>query len=104
MLKIAKPTTRSPRTYLRTRAIGIRRLAALACAATFSSGAHATPLDDLSGGQTGRIEFNSKTPDHRWALIRGRLGADTPIFGDLLMPANALGKVPAVVLEVVPVF
>jgi dienelactone hydrolase len=56
-------------------------------------------LDDLSGGQTGRIEFNSKTPDHRWALVRGRLGSDTPIFGDLLMPANAQGKVPAVVFS-----
>ncbi|MDL5039091.1 dienelactone hydrolase family protein [Comamonas sp. Y6] len=60
---------------------------------------YAAPLDDLSGGQTGRIEFNSKTPDHRWALVRGRLGSDTPIFGDLLMPANAQGKVPAVVFS-----
>lgn len=60
---------------------------------------HAEPLDDLSAGQTGRIEFNSKTPDHRWALVRGRLGADTPVFGDLLMPASAQGKVPALVFS-----
>ncbi len=99
MLKIAKPTTCSQRTYLWTRTIGLRRLAALACAATFSSGAHATPLDDLSGAQTGRIEFNSKTPDHRWALVRGRLGSDTPVFGDLLMPSSAQAKVPAVVFS-----
>lgn len=65
--------------------------------AAFSS--HAEPLDDLSAGQTGRIEFISKTPAHRWALVRGRLGADVPIFGDLLMPADAQGKVPALVFS-----
>ena len=59
----------------------------------------AAPLDDLNGGQTGRIEFQSKSPDHRWALIRGRLGPDTTVFGDLLMPRKIDGKVPAVVFS-----
>lgn len=59
----------------------------------------AAPLSDLSGGQTGRIEFLSATPEHRWAVIRGRLGPATPIAGDLLMPATPTTKVPAVVFS-----
>ena len=60
----------------------------------------AAPLSDLSGGQTGRIEFTSSTPDHRWALIRGRLGPEVTVYGDLLMPTQASsGKVPAVVFS-----
>jgi hypothetical protein len=46
----------------------------------------ATPLADLIAGQTGRTEFVSATPDHRWALIRGRLGPEVTVYGDLLMP------------------
>ena len=74
---------------------------AFVCAALnacFVSGVAAAPLADLSGGQTGRIEFTSSTPDHRWALIRGRLGPEVAVYGDLLMPSKpADGKVPAVV-------
>ena len=60
----------------------------------------AAPLGDLGGGQTGRIEFDSRTPEHRWALIRGRLGPEVTIFGDLLMPSGRIdGQVPAVIFS-----
>lgn len=72
-------------------------LLSLATAASFSL---ASPLLDFSAGQTGRIEFQSATPEHRWALIRGRLGPEVTVFGDLLMPARKVdGKVPAVVIS-----
>ena len=65
-----------------------------------SPAAEAVPLSDLIGGQTGRIEFISSTPDHRWALIRGQLGPEVTVYGDLLMPTQASsGKVPAVVFS-----
>ena len=79
------------------------RYIAFVCAAVGSClvvSATAAPLVDLSGGQTGRIEFTSSTPDHRWALIRGRLGPEVTVYGDLLMPTQASsGKVPAVVFS-----
>lgn len=59
----------------------------------------AAPLADLRGGQTGRIEFNSSNPVNRWQMIRGRLGESQTVWGDLLMPKNAAGKVPAVVFS-----
>ena len=59
----------------------------------------AAPLADLSGGQTGRIEFIASNPSHRWALIRGQLGPTQVIHGDLTMPQNPEGKVPVVVMS-----
>lgn len=74
-------------------------IAALTVAGCVSA-VSAAPFSDLSGGQTGRIEFTSSTPDHRWALIRGRLGPEVTVYGDLLMPTQASsGKVPAVVFS-----
>jgi len=65
--------------------------------------AHAAPLADLSGGQTGRIEYASVTPQHRWAFVRKNTEAIKPavVYGDLLMPKNiaANAKVPAVVVS-----
>lgn len=59
---------------------------------------NAAPLADLSAGQTGRIEFESSTPDHRQALINGRLGSAVTAVGDLLVPSGTTeAKVPAVV-------
>lgn len=49
-------------------------LAALAITGIFNGAAIAEPLADLSGGQTGHIEFMASNPEHRWALIRARLG------------------------------
>ena len=69
---------------------------ALFCAAV----AGAAPLENLGSGQTGRIEFQSSTPDSRFAVIRGQLGASVTVFGDLLMPTQkTTEKVPAVVFS-----
>ena len=74
--------------------------AAIAAVVAFSANAVAAPLADLSAGQTGRIEFQSTTPDSRFAVIRGRLGSPITVFGDLLMPTQKVdGKVPAVVFS-----
>ena len=60
----------------------------------------AAPLEDLSGGQTGRIEFQATNPPNREALIRDRLGPEITIWGDLLMPIkNVQGKVPAAIFS-----
>lgn len=74
-------------------------LAALAITGIFNGAAIAEPLADLSGGQTGHIEFMASNPEHRWALIRARLGPQQVITGDLLMPQNVTGKVPVVVMS-----
>ncbi|RYH20498.1 MAG: hypothetical protein EON54_26310 [Alcaligenaceae bacterium] len=61
--------------------------------------ANAAPLSDLSAGQTGRIEFNSITPQSIWSYARKNT-TDTKsvtLWGDLLMPKSASGKVPAVI-------
>lgn len=74
-------------------------LAALSFTSLFASLAVAEPLADLSAGQTGHIEFMASNPEHRWALIYGRLGPQQVIAGDLLMPKNGTGKVPVVVMS-----
>ena len=64
------------------------------------SGAVAAPLADLSGGQTGRIEFQSiNTPD-MWQYARKNTSTTTQqtVWGDLLMPKTVTGKVPALVI------
>lgn len=61
--------------------------------------ASAAPLSELSSGQTGRIEFQSITPQSIWTYARKNM-TDTKtvtVWGDLLMPKNTVGKVPAVV-------
>jgi len=66
-----------------------------------SAAIKAAPLEDLRGGQTGRIEFNSITPPDRWQFVRKNLDNTKTIlvFGDLLMPRNSSGKVPAVLIS-----
>jgi dienelactone hydrolase len=60
----------------------------------------AAPLADLKEGQTGRIEFMASNPAHRWALIRGKLGPEQVLTGDLLMPLKKVeGRVPVVVMS-----
>lgn len=82
---------------------GVRSSVAVVCcalASCFSIAGTAGPLEDLSGGQTGRIEFASSTPAQRFALIRGRMGLEVTVYGDLLMPTQQVdGKVPAVVFS-----
>jgi dienelactone hydrolase len=74
----------------------------LATIAIFSSSIAATgaPLANLKEGQTGRIEFQSiNVPDY-WQYVRGNTANTTQqtITGDLLMPKNVSGKVPALVI------
>jgi dienelactone hydrolase len=76
----------------------IRDLIGLVAAGICSVGTTA-PLADLSGSQTGRVEFMASNPPHRWALIRGELGPKQVIHGDLVLPPNPTGKVPAVVMS-----
>lgn len=63
---------------------------------------HAEPLADLSGGQVGRIEFNSITPPNRFEYARKWMEntKTVTIYADLIFPPNipAGTKVPAVVL------
>lgn len=71
-----------------------------AAAVVLSAHAVAAPLADLSAGQTGRIEFKASNPAHRWALIRGQLGPEQVLAGELLMPfKNIDGKIPVVVMS-----
>lgn len=74
-----------------------RMVAVALCSVGITS--NAAPLSDLSAGQTGRIEFQSITPQSIWSYTRKNT-TDTKsvtVWGDLLMPKNANGKVPAVV-------
>ena len=65
------------------------------------TGAAAAPLADLSGGQTGRIEYESMNPPNRWEYARLNMQntKQAVVWGDLLMPKNVSGKVPALVLS-----
>lgn len=65
------------------------------------SSVSAAPLDTLSGGQTGRIEFNSITPPDRWQFVRKNMSNTKPVvvYGDLIMPSQINGKVPAVIIS-----
>ena len=73
-------------------------LCALAAAVTT---ADASPLEDLSSGDRGRIEFRSSTPLSRWRLASSLTADQNPvtIWGDLLFPPAVEGKVPAVVIS-----
>jgi CubicO group peptidase (beta-lactamase class C family)/dienelactone hydrolase len=53
------------------------------------------------GNLSGRIDFQSMTPPSRWQYIRRNLAETktTMVYGDLLLPKNASGKVPAVVMS-----
>jgi dienelactone hydrolase len=51
-------------------------------------------------GQREHIEFMASNPPHRWALIRGQLGPEQMITGDLLMPTKRVeGKIPVMVMS-----
>ena len=71
---------------------------ALALGTNFAS---AAPLANLSDRQTGRIEFDSMNPPDRWQYARLNMQntKHQVVWGDLLMPKNVNGKVPALVLS-----
>jgi predicted peptidase len=64
------------------------------------TGAVAAPLADLSGGQTGRIEFQSINVPDMWQFARKNTSntRTQTVWGDLLMPKTINGKVPALVI------
>jgi dienelactone hydrolase len=62
--------------------------------------AAAEGLQDLSAGQSGRLQLKSSNPESLWTLLRGDKGPEVAIAVDLLLPPEAAGsKVPAVVLS-----
>ena len=73
---------------------------ALALAANFAPVAQASPLSDLIGGQTGRIEFQSISVPNIWQYARRNTDniKQQTVWGDLLMPKTINGKVPALVI------
>lgn len=75
----------------------------LAAAALGLSGIYvnAAPVADLSAGQTGRIEFESITPAGIWQYVRRNMDGTkrVVVYGDLQMPKNISGKVPAMILS-----
>ena len=94
------------RSVVKTVALQGRWSAVMLAAAATAFGAaslHAEPLADLSGGQSGRIEFQSTTPANRFALIRNNVAQirSQVVWGDLYMPPNIPPgtKVPAMVMS-----
>lgn len=73
----------------------------IAIVAAFAQTTCAAPTENMAGGQTGRIEFNSITPTSMWPYARRNTTDTKPVtvYGDLLLPKNASGKVPALVLS-----
>jgi dienelactone hydrolase len=62
----------------------------------------AQPVETLSDGRVGRIEFKSSTSPNRWEYARLNVKNTTEVvvWGDLLMPrGKSPGKVPALVLS-----
>lgn len=62
--------------------------------------AHAQPVATLASGASGKFEFMSITPENRF--VYGRVPnfqhKQQAVDGDLMMPKNVSGKVPAVVI------
>jgi dienelactone hydrolase len=70
-------------------------VAALLMAAPLSGFAQAA--SSLAEGRTGRIEYASVTPSGPSELVRGA-GAPATVGGTLVLPANARGRLPAMVI------
>ena len=55
---------------------------------------------DLSNGPVGRIAFLSSSPEHHWAIIRGRLGPPQKVWATFCLPDRKFeGKLPVVVMS-----
>jgi len=63
-----------------------------------TAAARAAPLSDLSGGQTGAIEYNSITPGGMYQLVTKAAAPSIVITGTLTFPNSYSGKIPAMVL------
>jgi len=58
----------------------------------------ATPVTTLAGGQTGRIHFQAVTLDEKQFLTGAKGGTSAIISGELSLPSQGAGQLPAVVL------
>ena len=58
----------------------------------------ATPVATLAGGQTGRIHFQTVTLDEKQFLTGAKEGTSVIISGELSLPGQGAGQLPAVVL------
>jgi dienelactone hydrolase len=68
-------------------------------AATPASDAEAEPVSSVADGRSGRIEFHSVTPNGPAQLVRRSYPPEgTVVVGDLVLPPNAAGRVPAMVI------
>lgn len=76
-----------------------RLLFAIALVSCFSNG-FALPIEDFSGGGSGKFEYLSYTPESKLSYLRNPLTQHPPVTlkADLSFPSQVRGKVPAVVL------
>ena len=78
------------------------RLFAAACALLALLGGRAladeTPIASLADGRTGKIWFESLTPTGYFQLARRAVTEKTVIFGTLVLPPSAKGRVPAMII------
>jgi dienelactone hydrolase len=56
------------------------------------------PVDTLADGRSGKIHFESLTPTGYFQLARGEAREKAVVFGTLIIPAKATGRVPAMVV------
>jgi dienelactone hydrolase len=75
-------------------------LAVLAClvGAAAPQAQEAAPAADLADGRTGKIHFESLTPTGYFQLARSEATRKTVVFGTLVLPEQAAGRVPAMVV------
>ena len=78
----------------------MRMLAAalLSLVALAAANADEAPVATLADGRTGKIYFESLTPVGYFQLVRRAATKKTVIFGTLVMPSGATGRVPAMVI------
>ncbi|MGB4061918.1 MAG: dienelactone hydrolase family protein [Burkholderiaceae bacterium] len=75
--------------------------AAAAATAGTPPGPAAIPATSWQGPLSGKVEFQSITPPDRWQFVRKNLDntKTVQVHGDLLLPTQQGGKVPAVVIS-----
>ncbi len=80
--------------------VEVKNLAIASSARTPQQAAPAGQVAAWTVGHIDRIEFMASNPPHRWALIRGQLGPEQKITGELFMPTKRVdGKIPVVVMS-----
>jgi dienelactone hydrolase len=67
--------------------------------ATPASAQDGTPVGDLADGRSGKIHFESLTPAGYFQLARKETTQKTVVFGELALPPNTTGRIPAIVIS-----